>query len=466
MNNLTANAGYNNKAALNAQKVALNAQLNEQGREFWPSPNAVAANKELVMLLSDGPALLTNLKPFADKYGIPLKKAFFISNPSIEIKYADNDNKVVWCGLIGKYAKYWQSIHSASTEHIKPFASPCSRTYKSDRFDQNLLKREVAIPPKVFEYLKAVAQQENWTTDPEYPDGILWQYLKLTYARLEQQGKLFKGNDCILFNTGLFDNAYNAIYAYIEHSDSSDKRPWVCKRFAGRDDPFMRQNLPGTLQCATWFEKFDDLHFDVTKEVFPAYEHCMIENAVRLPRSLFRHFFIDDKNECEKVLLFLDDLDRMKEEDEEVRRVAEAYALTDKLNSQPSAFNRNVKQRLSLLFFQCIPEFDKLKRHLKDQLDSAIRLAKKIVASDYATAVPTFYPKANSFALMLPLSFEDPLRIDCALVVVRNKNGAYEGKTIFTTGMAYSNARLLRRPDTHWITQYFDKGRVEEPHQD
>ena len=62
----------------------------------------------------------------------------------------------------------------------------------------------------------------------------------------------------------------------------------------------------------------------------------------------------------------------------------------------------------------------------------------------------------NSFALMLPLSFNRVGKIDCALVTVRNKGGAYEGKTILSIGMAYSNARILRKPDAHWMTQCID----------
>jgi hypothetical protein len=442
-------------------KNAINAKLKAEARIFWLSETGIAANKELVSLLSDSPVLLTNLKAFAEKHGIPGKKAFFEGNSSIETKR--QGPTIVWCGLTDKDETYWNRTEfNASGQANMPsrvHTDRQSQTLKKRPFKLNLLFDEVVLKSTPIKYLKEIAQKETWTISPRHQDGVLWQYLKLTYARLEQQGKLFKRNDCIMFNTGLFDNEYNPIYAYLarnNQNDTPDKKPWVCIRFAGRDDSLMRKHLPHDLQPAKWFDSTDELFFDPDKTVFPNFEHCMLENAIRLPRSLFERS-LADKEEFHKLTSFFDALEKA-EKNEDFYHVARDYGIGLKQDELETNAFRDPTQILSKGFLQNLPEFKELKRKLSVALDAAIQLAKKMVISDYAAAVPTFYPKDNSFALMLPLSFDDPLKIDCALVVVRNENGAYEGKTILTTGMAYTNARILRKPDAHWLTQYFEQG--------
>lgn len=324
------------------------------------------------------------------------------------------------------------------------------------QFDQNLLRSQVWISPSAIAALRNLAQDEAWTVDADYPDGVLWQYLKLTYARLEQQGKIFYGNGCRLFNTGLFDKDYESIYAYLIPNNKQGKQAWFCSRFARRDDYVMRQNLPHDLERASWFDKFDDLFFDASKEVFPNYEHCMLDNAARLPAELFKRLM--DKEEYQKAVLFFDKINSVDDTDAEgVQRLANDYGIN--IADEEWQLFREPKQNLTALFLKGLSGYANLYAGLKRELDNAICLAKKIVAADYAAAVPTFYPAANSFALMLPLSFNRVGKIDCALVTVRNKGGAYEGKTILSIGMAYSNARILRKPDAHWMTQCIDDNR-------
>ena len=321
------------------------------------------------------------------------------------------------------------------------------------QFDQNLLRNQVWISPAAIAALKDLAQDEAWTVDADWPDGVLWQYLKLTYARLEQQGKIFCGDGCRLFNTGLFDKDYEAIYAYLIPNNKQGKQSWFCAKFARRDDHVMRQNLPHDLERASWFDKFDDLFFDASKEVFPNYEHCMLDNAARLPAELFERLM--GKEEYRKVVQFFDKLNSVDDnEAEDVRQIANEYGIN--VSDEGSPLFRDPKQNLARQFLKGLSGFDNLYADLKRELNNAICVAKKVVSSDYAAAVPTFYPMANSFALMLPLSFNHEGKIDCALVTVRNKSGAYEGKTILSIGMAYSNARILRKPDAHWMTQCID----------
>ena len=322
---------------------------------------------------------------------------------------------------------------------------------KTNPFNLNSFSN-VWVPQKSLDALKNLAQEENWTIDSDYPDGVLKQYLKLTYARLEQQRKVYSGDGCLLFNTGLFDKDYEAIYAYMTPNKNPGMQPWVCSRFERKDDPIMRKNLPEDLSRATWFDSFEDLFFDARKDVFPNYDHCMLENAMRLPHSLLK-YVVNDNEEFQRLTEFFAALKSATKDT--IRSIAENFGIDFDPGAQEVNAFRDPKQILSRCFLQRLPGFEGIRRRLTQELDNAIGLARKIVASDYAAAVPTFYPTKNSFALMLPLSFDNPSVIDCALVTVKNQSGAYEGVTLFTIGMAYSNARILRKPDAHWMTQCF-----------
>ena len=55
--------------------------------------------------------------------------------------------------------------------------------------------------------------------------------------------------------------------------------------------------------------------------------------------------------------------------------------------------------------------------------------------------------------LLLPLCLLQDGKADLALVVEKEKDGrAYRGNTVLTLDMAYSNARLLARPDPDWLS--------------
>lgn len=83
-------------------------------------------------------------------------------------------------------------------------------------------------------------------------------------------------------------------------------------------------------------------------------------------------------------------------------------------------------------------------------LKSAVELAEKRVRRNYKAAVPFWYVTQKQVQLLLPLSLRDKDSVDLALVVSR-QGEYYRGHTVLTTAMAYSNARLLTRPDSDWL---------------
>jgi Domain of unknown function (DUF3825) len=92
---------------------------------------------------------------------------------------------------------------------------------------------------------------------------------------------------------------------------------------------------------------------------------------------------------------------------------------------------------------------------LQNLVKGAIESAKERVTRNYKVAIPQYY--RNKVQLLLPLCLEDPRKADLALVVARyDREGDeiksfYRASTCLTLDMAYSNARLLARPDRDWL---------------
>lgn len=94
-------------------------------------------------------------------------------------------------------------------------------------------------------------------------------------------------------------------------------------------------------------------------------------------------------------------------------------------------------------------QYKSLDDHLLLQLlEGAIVFAKKRVRRSYKTAIPQFFN--GRVQLLLPLCLADPQQADLALVVDIQPD-FYRATTCLTLAMAYSNARLLAKPDRDWL---------------
>jgi len=94
---------------------------------------------------------------------------------------------------------------------------------------------------------------------------------------------------------------------------------------------------------------------------------------------------------------------------------------------------------------------EKIQAFLSDFLRLAIDRAIERVKWNYKTAVPQYYFEQSQLQLLLPLCIDDPRKVDLALVIERDE-AAYVGRTILELDWAYSNARLIARPDSDWLT--------------
>lgn len=86
-------------------------------------------------------------------------------------------------------------------------------------------------------------------------------------------------------------------------------------------------------------------------------------------------------------------------------------------------------------------------------LSTAKTLALKRLRRNYKLAIPQWYPTMGQAGaqLLLPLDLDQTGTADLALVVSKLEGGGYRGHTVLTLNMAYSNARLVARPNSDWL---------------
>ncbi|MBQ3289817.1 MAG: DUF3825 domain-containing protein [Kiritimatiellae bacterium] len=305
---------------------------------------------------------------------------------------------------------------------------------------ENNLFRFAYFPSNWEEQLKDMALPEKWTLKGETPNGLLQHYLKNIYIRAEDERRVAKSddNDAAAFDTGLVDSSYRPIYAYFVANEKEEAQPMKLKGFCFRGEDLgkeMFSRLGDKLDCCgvNWFAEHPErMHLDPDAKIYPDYTHCLIERAFRLPVELWESVL--SGNGCEKLKEELVGIYQRKNAGKDVSEMEECWVGELKSHSA----------------------YDAVYSRISDELDSAIKLALCKVRYDYTTAVPIYYPTKHCFSFVLPLSFLRNQEIQCALVVERRGKG-YQGHTILTSKMAYSNARLLKQPNEAWL-----RGEVED----
>lgn len=89
----------------------------------------------------------------------------------------------------------------------------------------------------------------------------------------------------------------------------------------------------------------------------------------------------------------------------------------------------------------------------RQALDSAINLTLRRVRRNHKLVIPQWYPKLGEAGaqFLMPLDLTGDGTADLALVVSAVGDRAYRGHTVLTLDMAYTNARLVARPDSDWL---------------
>ncbi len=305
-------------------------------------------------------------------------------------------------------------------------SSSSSLKKKSNHPLQDLMKwAYMGDYSEIISNLKEFALSERWYYKlPSQKDSnpILSNYLKYTFFRLskEDNGISYQENYAA-FNTGLVNKLYEPIYAFFEKNKNQGYQKWYFKDFCiagqGSFGKLLTSNFNPLPQRAHYFKNPSELIYDCNAPVPQLdWEHIILENIERLPPD----FLAEHK--------------------------PNNFNLQNPLNMETSK-----KEEYFKSLADAIKNDDKKFRTIKNRFEDSLKLALKRVSWNFKTAIPMYYPTKNIISLLLPLSLTDDERIDLALVVEKTNSGNYLGHTILPLAWAYSNARLITKPDSDWL---------------
>lgn len=272
--------------------------------------------------------------------------------------------------------------------------------------------------------LKELALDETWhykDFQEDYPYPILVNYLHYTFYKLtHEKEKILYGDNFAAFNTGLVDKRYEPIYAlFIKSNDYTQE--WKLFDFCIAGEGPAGKNLIRYFdekpKRAHYFDNVSDMLYD-TRCDKPTMDikHIILDNVSRLPKN-----FIYEN----------------KPDDFELKN-PDILSYSDRLtyySNLASAIEKDTKTY----------------RNMTNRFKDALELAIKRVEWNFKTAIPMYFPTQNKMTLLLPLSLVDDELVDIALVVEKTKSNNYLGHTILPLSWAYSNARLVARPDSDWL---------------
>lgn len=259
--------------------------------------------------------------------------------------------------------------------------------------------------------------------------SILKSYICTTFFRLESEGKICISSDrsFAAFNTGLVNKRYDDIYACFERNSATwiDEWEWKFAGFTASGRRGLGKRLVELFnplpEPAEYFARKEDLLYDLDKELIIDDDHVLIDNMSRLPIDFFA---------------------------EELRGDNDAMDLIDEIRRADIAGKRRLYKELG----EILSDDTRLFRRVRARLNEAVDTAKKRVRWNFKTAIPSYYPRGNTMSLLLPICLMDDDVADAALVVQLMPSGNYQGQTILTMRQAYTNARLICRPDSDWLT--------------
>ncbi|MFQ4137547.1 DUF3825 domain-containing protein [Nodosilinea sp. PGN35] len=292
--------------------------------------------------------------------------------------------------------------------------------------------------------LASLALEEQWffgTTPPSafsYP--ILKNYLEYTFVRLQHEGKVAVSADgrYSTFNTGLVDRKYEPIYPLLGRDQLGRQQDWYLIGFCipgqGGEGKTLVANFDLLPSTANYFDRPEDMFYDVHSGLPQVdWRHILQDNSDRLPLA-----FLQAHGPRQFVPKAVHNLSK-----EAVDEYKQDFA--DALAADSLAYGTMVAQ-----------------------CDRALRFALLKTQLNYKTAVPYYNPRKNCLQLLLPLDLMSTGTVDCALVVDRPSVAQrYVGHTILPLGWVYSNARLICRLETHWLTPQESGGEFDaEPDED
>ncbi len=267
--------------------------------------------------------------------------------------------------------------------------------------------------------LAAMVEPERWDylyANSEFPLPILDSYLRHTFARLSEEGKVQLTDELACFNTGLLTPSQEEVYGIFNVAARFDpqqpatprNKKWFLKAWVRAGDRIMTQfeKFP---ELASYWRDPGQLIFDPSLRVELNLDHIIRDNLQRFPIELGGNLGEDG---------IPGEVEASAEED-------------DRGNHDPSS-NTEVKVPIKL----------------RNALDGAMKQSIRLAQRSYRIAVPQFH--RGNIQLLLPLYMRETGRADLALTLERH-GGWYRAATILYPDWAYRHARLLARPNSEWL---------------
>ena len=300
--------------------------------------------------------------------------------------------------------------------------------------------------------LLELAVDEPWSNE-HGPGGRLLPYLRYTYRRLKLEGDKVVGSQdgkYLVFNTGLVtrDNL-DPIVAVC--TDNAPRKPkwqfnrfvvWSMERADQKDRLLIKRFDERKIPQANWFgdikktilspdsilSEWHDIEDDFAKSHYPS----------ELLEAIARTFGSEDALKNTRALLRMEDANLPSE--------------------------REMRSGTAAKILKALGSPEDVSMQALEIVKGAFALALRRLAWEVGTAVPMWEPENDGFSFMIPLSFgADPLHADIALRLFPKTDS--DGKTIIgycpksflKLKAAYSNARLLRRPEAFWLRDYVER---------
>lgn len=351
------------------------------------------AGGEFIGLNKVGLLLPEGIKELIKEQKIKLKRIIEENNDTFEISFDENNLPIV-------------RLTSSLNSSIQAYNSP---KIKPSEIQIEQLSSFAHIPPNAEDDLKSLALKEAWGHFEDSKESALMKYLRYTYLKVERESQVLKKDIYACFDTGLVDKLYRNIYMVFTKNRNADKQPYYYAGFCvagakglGKKIVELFNPLP---KPAHYFSNPSDLLYYPVDEPSVDWEHIIVDNVNRLPKE------------------FLSEELRI-----EIDKLPEKEKLQEYLEADHIALRR-----------------------ITARLKEALEIALKRTRWNYKTAIPMYYPAKNKLTLLLPLSLMSEEKVDVALVVERMGNGNFLGHTILSLSDAYSNARLIARPDSDWL---------------
>ena len=283
-----------------------------------------------------------------------------------------------------------------------------------------------------------IALQENWSfienpSDDEF--SILTNYIKYTFSKLWLEKQFFVGIDgrYSVMNTGLVNKNYQYIYILFEKNVGI--KPWKFSMFCipgvKQGGRILADNFKVLPKPAHYFKDISDISYIIE------YDKSLDE---QLPDLQPDHYFIDHPERL--PLPFLLDGCRKNQD------------IVNMLNTNIDDLTHEEKIRHWRTIGTMIEGDSAVYDDLETAFRAAVRKAIMRVSWNYRTAIPVYFPTDNAMSILLPLSFGSDTIAEVALVVERNSvSQRYTAPTILSLTMAYSNARLVCKPESDWLNQ-------------